>query len=861
MKNLIELIKGYISAYYDFHKSNLKHLFLFHSYGKGKLSLIKTTGKPDFTKYHVLSYKSLSLEGLPTEEELVDYRNGIKFYALVSTAEIEVDFSCEEENDIEFDALNDIYKMLQVIPNEHVEKNVCRFLEFIHNTCFKGSIKQHLGLGTELENNHEDEELIKTLRFLLNPKKGTVVHPMAGICNFITLMPEDITYSASYENEAYADYWEFFSKMAEREFNISGTPADISDAQNGYVLVDRVGISEQQLWGIIKMTIAYNATGVFLIEQKSLFKYKKSVAQIYGPDAPMDFLSNINYIIYLPKGLAILAIKNRKTEKDYIELFDATAENINCRGILEKLQKRQSHRLSFTDFIKESFKFDLNDIISKNREKNKTGFKNRVYLKDIFLTREQLSVDFRKYHIESLDDSNIDINDYSKYLPYYRYENNHLIPILEKTAKELKNRVLIVDLKNRRTFKPLILSFDTEEELKEFRLPNHCFLYRVNEDDIDFNYLVNEMNKPYFINQIFPTDNDNINLVWEYILECYIELPDIQGSSTPIKRQRLHYNREKWTYLKALLDSFDYNIDDFTSKKAHPLPNGSLIKNGRYRIEENLGAGGFGIVYKAFDIEAKRFVAIKEFFDKHKQLRAKKDNNVFTPISNDLEEIMEARKMFMAEAIKIMGFTSDKFVKIYDVFDDNDTCYYSMEYINGCDLGKFVEKHLKTHAQKALEETLAVKIIKEVCLALKEMHDHKMCHYDISPDNIMIDTENNRIVLVDFGSAKTSSDTSDKIYTKRLYSPAPFEKLNTNRKFYPQWDIYSLGVTLYYMSSGEIHEYECSQSNKNVHGTIDFQKPANVSDETWNCIIKAVNMNYKKRQQSVDEFLAMLPSE
>ena len=141
------------------------------------------------------------------------------------------------------------------------------------------------------------------------------------------------------------------------------------------------------------------------------------------------------------------------------------------------------------------------------------------------------------------------------------------------------------------------------------------------------------------------------------------------------------------------------------------------------------------------------------------------------------------------------------------------------------------------------------------------MHNHKMCHYDISPENIMIDRENSRIVLVDFGSAKTSSDSNDIIYTKRMYSPASFEKLNTNKRFHPQWDIYSLGATLYFMLNGDISEHECSQNNNNISGTIDFKKPTGISDKTWNCIAKAIRISHKERQQSVDEFLEMLPCE
>ena len=259
-------------------------------------------------------------------------------------------------------------------------------------------------------------------------------------------------------------------------------------------------------------------------------------------------------------------------------------------------------------------------------------------------------------------------------------------------------------------------------------------------------------------------------------------------------------------------------------------------------------------------------MAIKEFFDNKKQLRAKGDNNVFTPISNDLEEIMAACKMFMAEAIKIMGFENNNIVKIYDVFDDNDTCYYSMEYINGCDLGAYKK------SKGCIKESEAIGIIKQVAVALKEMYNHEMCHYDISPENIMLDQENGRVVLVDFGSAKTSADKSDIVYTKKLFSPTDeLEKVFAAQGFYPKWDIYSLGATLYFITKKNISTTKervrentdstiTPKSAKDLVGqkeTMIFERPTGMSEKTWKCIEKAVSWN---RQKSIDEFLAMLPS-
>lgn len=107
------------------------------------------------------------------------------------------------------------------------------------------------------------------------------------------------------------------------------------------------------------------------------------------------------------------------------------------------------------------------------------------------------------------------------------------------------------------------------------------------------------------------------------------------------------------------------------------------------------------------------------------------------------------------------------------MFDENGTCYYTMEYINSCDLGYYV----KSIKQSARPENDALNIIRCVCNAVKTMHNEKMNHLDIKPENIMIEYITNRIILIGFGTITQFDNNKNSLlncYNNNGYTPIEY---------------------------------------------------------------------------------------
>ena len=281
----------------------------------------------------------------------------------------------------------------------------------------------------------------------------------------------------------------------------------------------------------------------------------------------------------------------------------------------------------------------------------------------------------------------------------------------------------------------------------------------------------------------------------------------------------------------------------------------TLLHNRRYAIQKTLGQGGFGITYLAYDNVNRRHVAIKEFFMKELCNRNGKNHHMSVPSTGSRQLVDKFRAKFLKEANTIANLSHPNIIKIYDIFEENDTAYYAMEYISGGSLADLLEKE----PDKRFCETDALHYLRQVAGALNYIHMLGINHLDIKPDNILND--NGRAVLIDFGVAKRYDNDGHQTSTTPVglshgYAPLEQYKSGGVAEFSPATDIYSLGATLYKLITGQTPP---DANDVLENGLPDIE--AMMSTQCADAIKKAMRSKRSYRQQSIDEFLNMLPQE
>lgn len=287
----------------------------------------------------------------------------------------------------------------------------------------------------------------------------------------------------------------------------------------------------------------------------------------------------------------------------------------------------------------------------------------------------------------------------------------------------------------------------------------------------------------------------------------------------------------------------------------------SRLQEGKYIIKKVLGQGGFGITYLAsLEIESNQLlgkirttvpVTIKEFFMKEHCNRDELTSQVSVSSHGAKELINSFKRKFIKEAQTLASLQHPNIVKIYDVFEENDTAYYAMEYINGGSLSDYVSNN------GPMPEQMAIRYITHVASALDYLHSRQMNHLDVKPGNILINAVD-EAVLIDFGLSKHYDDEGQATSTTPVgishgYAPMEQYKRGGVNEFSPATDIYSLGATLYKLLTGQTPP---DASDINDEGLPNI--PANISDSTRQAIISAMQPRRKDRPQNIDDFLSIL---
>lgn len=275
---------------------------------------------------------------------------------------------------------------------------------------------------------------------------------------------------------------------------------------------------------------------------------------------------------------------------------------------------------------------------------------------------------------------------------------------------------------------------------------------------------------------------------------------------------------------------------------------GATLHHGTYKIERMLGQGGFGITYLATDTSLERLVAIKEFFPKDFCNRDATTSHVTVGTKATEELVKKMKTKFLKEARNIAKLGHPGIIKIYVSFEENNTAYYVMEYIDGCSLSEMVKR------DGPLPESKALSYVAQVGNALEYIHARKINHLDVKPANIMVRREEDETVLIDFGLSKQYDSDGNQTSTTPTgisHGFAPIEQYNAGgvKEFSPQADIYSLGATLYNLLTGVI----LPQATSLVSNPLEF--PPIISPDLVPILSKALSSNKNERQNSVQQFL------
>ena len=283
------------------------------------------------------------------------------------------------------------------------------------------------------------------------------------------------------------------------------------------------------------------------------------------------------------------------------------------------------------------------------------------------------------------------------------------------------------------------------------------------------------------------------------------------------------------------------------------------VLHDTYRIDDFLSSGGFGNTYVATNIQFGERCAIKEFF--LKGMTERDGNNTTVSVSNKTNvPTFEAQKeKFKKEAVRLRKLSSEHIVRVHDLFEENGTAYYVMDFVDGENL-----RDQLVRLGHPLGEDTVWHILSQVLDALRVVHRQQLFHLDIKPANLMMDKQG-RVILIDFGASKqmksgSGATTSTAVSYTNGYAPREQMEQNLD-KFGPWTDFYALGSTLYTLLTNKKPPMPSDiDDDLSDDKHVALPMPTVVSHKMKALVLWMMATNRMNRPQSVEELSAAVDS-
>ncbi len=278
------------------------------------------------------------------------------------------------------------------------------------------------------------------------------------------------------------------------------------------------------------------------------------------------------------------------------------------------------------------------------------------------------------------------------------------------------------------------------------------------------------------------------------------------------------------------------------------------ILDGKYLVGEMLGQGGFGITYIGFDLLLEQKIAIKEYFPMSTGMVSREGRStvVWSDAVMQKSGVEKGFDSFLKEARKMAKLRSiPSVVGVNSVFIQNETAYIVMDFIEGETLLK------KLQREGPMDYGTCISLMTPIMQALAEVHKHGIIHRDISPDNIMVQSDG-KLILLDLGAAKDldiqgkdGNVQSSQMVAKHGFSPV--EQYGQAGKIGPWTDVYAMAATIYYCCTGVLPP---SATDRMIEDTLTCRP--RLTKEQFDVLAFCMNVLPQNRPQNMDALLQIV---